>query len=69
MKPRLPKHVELFFPSDVVRYIYTYIPHLPKYTPPSPSLQQQLMKLQHMNWKSSWTNAMYLKGLDDFVLK
>jgi hypothetical protein len=69
MKPRLPKHVELFFPSDVVRYIYTYIPHLPPKVPVSPSLYKELMKLQYQTWKSSWSNTMYLKGFDDFILK
>ena len=66
MKPRLPKEVELFFPSDIVRYIYTYIPHLVKKEPMSPSLQKQLTKLQ-FNKRCDWS-AMYLKGFDDFVL-
>ena len=66
MKPRLPKEVELFFPSDVVRYIYTYIPHLVKKEPPSPTLQKQLMRLQ-CDKRCVWS-SMYLKGLDDFVL-
>lgn len=66
MKPRLPKEVELFFPSDIVRYIYTYIPHLVKKDPISPSLLKQLMKLQFN--KRCDNSTMYLKGFDDFVL-
>lgn len=62
--PRLPREIELLFPSEIVTKIYKYVPKLPKPTPVSPSLQRELEKLQ----RSPKRNAMDLYGLDDFVL-
>lgn len=65
MKPRLPPSIELKLPEDVVRYIYTFVPNLVKEKKKEkPGLQKQLDKLQ----KSPKQSAMYLKGLEDFVL-
>ena len=64
-KPRLPIEVESFFPPEVLRTLYRFIPHLPKQKPASPGLQRELERLQ----ASTKRNAMDLKGLDDFVLK
>ena len=62
-KPRLPPEIEKLFPSEILHKIYAFLPPIP--TPkPSPSLQIQVEKLQKGNKKT----AMYLKGLDDFVL-
>jgi len=62
-KPRLPREIEVLFPSEIVTKIYKYVPKLPK-TPHSPSLQRELERLQ----KSPKRTAMDLYGLDDFVL-
>lgn len=65
IKPRLPDHIELMLPYDVVRYIYTFVPKFPKPNPPSPGLQRELERLQHTPKR----NAMDLYGLEDFVLR
>ena len=64
-KPRLPEHVEYMLPKEIVSYIYTFVPKLPKPSPPSPGLQRELERLQ----KSPKRNSMDLYGLDDFVLR
>ena len=64
-KPRLPSEVESFFPPEVLRVLYGFVPHLPKQKPASPGLQKELERLQ----STIKRNAMDLKGLDDFVLK
>jgi hypothetical protein len=63
-RPRLPKEIELLFPSEIVTNIYRFVPKLPKPIPISPSLQRELEKLQRSPKRSS----MDLYGLDDFVL-
>ena len=66
MKPRLPDAIEARLPLDVVRYIYQFVPHLPKCRPhPRPDLQRELTRLQ----TSPKLTAMALYGLDDFVLR
>lgn len=64
-KPRLPKEVESQLPTEIVSLIYKFVPKLPKPSPPSPSLQRELERLQ----KSPKRNAMDMYGLEDFVLK
>jgi hypothetical protein len=63
-KPRLPREIELLFPVEIVREIYRYVPKLRKPSPPSPSYQREIERLQ----KSPKRHAMDLYGLDDFVL-
>lgn len=63
-KPQLPYQVETLFPAEIVRLIYRFVPRPPKPTPPSPSLQRALEKLQ----RSPKRTAMDLYGLDDFIL-
>lgn len=63
-KPRLPREIELLFPSEIVTKIYKLVPKLPKPVAISPSLQRELERLQ----RSPKRNAMDLYGLDDFVL-
>ena len=65
-KPKLPDEIEAKLPLDVLRYMYTFVPHdRKKKTPPaSPSLQRELERLQ----RSPKRTAMDLFGLDDFVL-
>lgn len=64
MKPRLPKEIEKRLPSEIVHFIYQFVPHKPKPSPPMPGLQKQLTKLQ----KSPKLTSMGLYNLDDFVL-
>lgn len=59
-KPRLPRSIELRIPPEVLHHIYSYVPPLPPVSPPSPSLQRELKKLQTGNK----TTPMYLKDLD-----
>lgn len=66
-KPRLPREIEVLFPSVLLTKIYKYVPKSPKPTPVSPSLQRELERLQRSPKRESW-NAMFLYGLDDFVL-
>jgi hypothetical protein len=64
-KPRLPKVLERQLPPEVLHLIYGFVPPLPKPKVPSPNLQRELTRLQH----GTKTTAMYLKDLDDFILK
>lgn len=64
MKPRLPDTIELLFPLVVLRNIYRYVPNLPP-KPAMPGLQRELTRLQ----SSPKQTAMYLKGLEDFILR
>jgi len=65
-KPQLPPQIEAKLPVDVVRLLYSFVPHTPKpkKQPPSPGLQRALEALQ----RSPKRTAMDLYGLDDFVL-
>ncbi len=63
VKPELPVEVASLFPHMIVRKINSYIPKNKKKLA-SQSLQYHLEKLQ----KSPKRTAMYLYGLDDFVL-
>jgi hypothetical protein len=67
MKPPLPKEFEALFPREVVGYIRRFLPHLPPNTPASPGLQKELERLQKS--PKRFQTAMYLKGLEDFILK
>lgn len=64
-KPRLPRHLERKLPPEVLHLLYEFVPHLDKAKPPSPSLERELTRLQHGKKQT----AMYLKDLDDFILK
>lgn len=64
VKSRLPREIELKFPSEIVHVIYSFLPHNPKSPVPSPQLQKELQKLQQGDKKT----PMYLKGFEDFVL-
>jgi hypothetical protein len=64
-RPHLPREIELLLPEDIVREIYRYVPKLPKKQYVSLSLQLQLAKLQ----RSPKKTAMFMYGLDDFVLE
>ena len=71
VKPVLPEEIASFIPCDVLRVIYSYVPHTPKPSPSSspnssPSLQRELKRIQmkHLSGKS----AMYMYDFEDFVL-
>lgn len=65
VKARLPPTIEKTIPPELVHLIYSYLPHEEKPKPPSPGLQKEVERLQ----KGKKHTAMYLKGLDDFILK
>lgn len=74
MKPQLPKEVEDLFPPAIIEKIYSYVPHLPKKktTPDygftvSPKLERDLKVLQSTLLRGK--DEMWMRGLDDFVLK
>lgn len=66
MKPKLPDVLAKKLPEDVLRYLYTFVPH--NDLPPKPRLPKNadihLKKIQ----SSPKRNPMDLFGLDDFVL-
>jgi hypothetical protein len=68
MKPTLPIEIQDVLNDDVIRVIYSFVPHLRKKQSPkvSPSLQYHLAKLQRSPLRGK--NEMYLKGFDDFIL-
>ena len=67
MKPRLPRELELQLPPEIVHLIYGFLEPLPSPKPPAAGLQKALEKLQKASPKHQ--TAMYLKGLDDFILR
>jgi hypothetical protein len=66
MKPKLPHEIEVIFPVDVVRLIYSFVPHLPPNPPHSPSLKRELTRIQSMTLHGK--KETYLLGLEDFIL-
>ena len=68
VKPILPREISMNLPADVLRVIYSYVPHKPKVKTPegSPSLQKELARKQtkFLSGKS----AMFMYELDDFML-
>lgn len=67
MKPKLPFEIEMIFPVDVVRLIYSFVPNLPVETPQSPSLQRELTRIQTMTLRGK--KETYMRGLDSFLLE
>jgi hypothetical protein len=68
MKPQLPDEIRLALPSEIVHHIYSYVPHMEKESPktPSPSLQKELQRIQSVRLKGK--SAMYMKEFEDFCL-
>jgi hypothetical protein len=68
VKPILPREISMNLPADVLRVIYSYVPHKPKVKTPegSPSLQKELSRLQSKFL--SGKSAMFMYELDDFML-
>jgi hypothetical protein len=67
MKPRLPRSLELQLPPEIIHVINTFLPHLPRPKSPPTGLQRELERLQKS--PKNIHTAMYLKGLEDFILK
>jgi hypothetical protein len=74
MKPALPRLIENVLPDDVLRCIYSFVPHLQKpkkrTSPPcysvSPNMNRDLRLIQQAMLKGK--NEMYMRDLDDFIL-
>lgn len=69
MKSKLPREIELLFPSHIITLIYKFIPHTcaeASLVNISPSLQTELLKLQKMNLRG--INPMYMRDFIDFLL-
>ena len=74
MKPQLPPEIQAIFPREIVMLINSFVPHL-KPTPDkspygctvSPSMERDLRRIQNTVLKGK--SEMWLKGLDDFVLR
>jgi len=68
VKPLLPQTISSSLPVDVVRVIYSFVPHMPKVATPgsSPNLQKELARLQSKNLNGC--SPMYMYELDDFLL-
>ena len=68
-KPELPVEIAALFPPDVVKLIHSFVPRptKPKSTPPSPALERDLRRIQAQALRGK--SEMYLRDLDDFILK
>jgi len=68
VKAKLPEEVALCFPSDVLKRIDSYLPHIKKEKSPktSPNLEKELRRLQSKCLKGM--SPMYMMDLEDFIL-
>ena len=73
MKPLLPECIESSLTLDILKIIYSYVPHRKKEkkTPNSicsisPNMEHDLRKIQHAHIKGK--NEMYMRDLEDFIL-
>lgn len=68
VKPILPREISMNLPTDVLRVIYSFVPHKVKVPSPggSPSYQKELNKLQSKFISSR--SAMYMYELSEFML-
>jgi hypothetical protein len=74
MKPSLPLPIEYFLSDDVLRCIYSFVPHLPKpkktksplFCSISPNMERDLRLIQCSTLRGK--NEMYLRDLEDFML-
>lgn len=66
MKPELPIELQERFPKDIVWYISTFVPHLPRPKKTSLSLQRELERLQRSPLRGK--SEMYLRDFMDFIL-
>jgi hypothetical protein len=71
MKPQLPIEISAKLPDDIVSYIQTFVPHLPKPKKPrtpsvSPNMERDLRLIQNMQLRGK--DNMFLRDLEDFLL-
>jgi hypothetical protein len=68
VKPILPREISMNLPVDVIRSIYSFVPHMPNTPSPktSPSLQKELIRIQTSSLIKK--SAMFMYELVDFVL-
>jgi hypothetical protein len=68
MKPRLPRELEKELPREVLHYMYSFVPHMPKKTSPSvsPQLEKDLRAIQSAELRGM--KGTYLRELEDFIL-
>lgn len=67
VRPILPPTVSSALPIELVRNIYSYVPHRePEKAKYSPSLQAQLARLHVTHMKG--VSGTYLRGLEEFCL-
>jgi hypothetical protein len=73
MKPQLPPEISALFPQAILDHIYKFVPHLkksdrsPTFITLSPQAERDLRKIQYNMLKGK--SEMYLRDLDDFVLR
>ena len=73
MKPQLPPEIAALLPPVVWDHIYKYVPHLkkkersPHWLTMSPQAERDLRLIQYSTLKGKC--EMYLRDLDDFVLR
>ena len=68
MRPKLPPEIVEMLPKEIVKYIYSYVPHLEnKKKVASPQLEKDLYKIQ--NTTLHGLSSMYMRDLDDFILE
>lgn len=80
MKPELPPEIVSLFPTEIVNYIYEFVPHFPnprksKQSPVfpctySPLMERELRIVQSKMYspKTKGKSGMYLYDLEEFVL-
>lgn len=68
VKPILPREITKNLPTDIIRAIYSFVPHTPKVLTPegSPSFTKELNKLQSKALAGK--SAMYMYELEEFKL-
>jgi hypothetical protein len=74
MKPQLPPEIESLLPLEVVKIIYKFVPHIkpkkdrsPQSITLSPHAERDLRLIQYSTLKGKC--EMYLRDLDDFILR
>lgn len=68
VKPILPREITQHLPTEIIRAIYSFVPHTPKVLTPegSPSMKKELAKLQSKALVGK--TPMYMYELEEFKL-
>lgn len=67
MRPKLPLAVENIFPVEIVRLIYSYVPHFTKNNKEhSSSLCRELKRIQNISLRGK--NSCYMRDFEIFCL-